>query len=102
MASPSSARISSRPSWVVIAIGSSVWSGERGQARGGWEAGTTARPAGRSVDDREAQVVAGNDREQDRVEAVEQTAVRPEDPPRVLDVEVALDRRLEQVAERSQ
>src|SRR6476469_4299910 len=54
----------------------------------------------RSVDELYGQVVADHDGEENRVEAVEGAAVGPEDPPRVLPAQVALQRRLEEVADR--
>src|SRR5215217_8000399 len=50
--------------------------------------------------ERAQQVVRGDDGEQQRVDAVEDAAVRGEQAPRVLDLHVALQPRFEQVAER--
>ena len=52
----------------------------------------------RSVDRREPDVVARDDREDDRVEAVQRAAVGPNSVPASLTPGVALDQRLEQVA----
>jgi hypothetical protein len=46
-----------------------------------------------SVDERDREVVAPHDSEQDRVEAVDEAAVRAEEPAGVLDLEVAFDHR---------
>jgi hypothetical protein len=46
-----------------------------------------------SVDERDREVVAAHDSEQDRVEAVDEAAVRAEEPAGVLDLEVAFDHR---------
>ena len=45
------------------------------------------------------EVVRGNGREQERVDAIEHAAVRREEPAAVLHLHVALERRLEEVAE---
>src|SRR4051794_21908198 len=60
----------------------------------------TAPESGRLSEDGLADVVADHHREQHPVEAVEDAAVRAEQSAGVLHVEVALDRGLEQVAER--
>ena len=60
-----------------------------------------ARPAlSAELRDREPDVVADDDREQRAVEAIERAAVRSEHAARVLGPGIALDQRLEQVAER--
>src|ERR671918_2037218 len=47
---------------------------------------------------REEREVRGRAREEERVEAIEHAAVAEEEPPGVFDAEVALDRRLEEIA----
>ena len=58
------------------------------------------RGVAESVDERNGEVVPRDDCEQNRVEAVDQAAVGAKEPARVLDLEVPLDQRRKEVADR--
>src|SRR3954453_6898378 len=57
-------------------------------------------PPLRSIDERDREVVAGHHGEDHRVQPVDQASMRAEQPPGVLDAEISLEHRGEQVAHR--